>query len=216
MTSPIGQRLRDIIAKRTMDARYALIRLLAPSVSEKLETMDSIIKNIPVRPSTLFAKVYFGSTPITAVEIGVAKGENALNILTELNIKKIFLIDPYCSYVQNGRLVCKEDDLKNVQTKILSNYPQAVLIRKYSHDAVTDINAHLDFVYIDGNHDYPFVKRDLELYFPLVREGGLIAGHDYTASFRGIIKATNEFAKEKEIRLYYSPPDWWFFKPKSA
>jgi cephalosporin hydroxylase len=36
----------------------------------------------------------------------------------------------------------------------------------------------LDFLFIDGDHSYDGVKRDFELYAPLVRAGGLIALHD--------------------------------------
>jgi predicted O-methyltransferase YrrM len=36
----------------------------------------------------------------------------------------------------------------------------------------------LDFLFIDGDHRYEGVKRDFEMYRPLVRPGGLIAFHD--------------------------------------
>ena len=36
----------------------------------------------------------------------------------------------------------------------------------------------LDFLFIDGDHSYEGVKRDFELYSPLVKEGGLIGLHD--------------------------------------
>jgi predicted O-methyltransferase YrrM len=36
----------------------------------------------------------------------------------------------------------------------------------------------LDFLFVDGDHSYDGVKRDFELYGPLVRPGGLIALHD--------------------------------------
>jgi predicted O-methyltransferase YrrM len=36
----------------------------------------------------------------------------------------------------------------------------------------------IDFLFIDGDHTYEGVRRDFELYAPLVREGGLIALHD--------------------------------------
>ncbi len=36
----------------------------------------------------------------------------------------------------------------------------------------------LDFLFIDGDHTYGGVKRDFEMYLPLVRKGGLIAMHD--------------------------------------
>ena len=36
----------------------------------------------------------------------------------------------------------------------------------------------LDFLFIDADHTYEGVKRDFEMYSPLVREGGIIAFHD--------------------------------------
>lgn len=36
-----------------------------------------------------------------------------------------------------------------------------------------------DFIYVDGNHSYEAVKRDLENYLPKIKNGGFIGGHDY-------------------------------------
>mgnify|MGYP003137834580 CR=1 FL=1 len=41
-----------------------------------------------------------------------------------------------------------------------------------------DIEGHFDAVFIDGNHSYEYVKKDLENYLPKVKEGGIIALHD--------------------------------------
>jgi predicted O-methyltransferase YrrM len=38
---------------------------------------------------------------------------------------------------------------------------------------------YFDWIYIDGNHQYEFVKQDLETYLPKIKTGGLIAGDDY-------------------------------------
>ena len=37
----------------------------------------------------------------------------------------------------------------------------------------------LDFIYIDANHAYDFVVKDIELWFPKLKKGGVFAGHDY-------------------------------------
>ena len=36
----------------------------------------------------------------------------------------------------------------------------------------------LDFVYLDGNHEEPFVTEDINLWWPKIKSGGLLAGHD--------------------------------------
>jgi hypothetical protein len=37
----------------------------------------------------------------------------------------------------------------------------------------------VDMVFIDGGHEYPEVKRDIELWRPMLVDGGLLCGHDY-------------------------------------
>ena len=37
----------------------------------------------------------------------------------------------------------------------------------------------LDFVYIDANHTYEAVTEDIRIWYPKVKSGGIIAGHDY-------------------------------------
>lgn len=59
---------------------------------------------------------------------------------------------------------------------------RAIMIRGTS-EVTSDIFADesLDFVYIDANHAYDFVKQDIELWYPKVKQGGYIGGHDYIA-----------------------------------
>lgn len=55
-----------------------------------------------------------------------------------------------------------------------------------SHDPATVVTVDewlndgdaFDFAFIDGDHSYDGVKRDFELYRPMVRPGGLVAFHD--------------------------------------
>lgn len=50
----------------------------------------------------------------------------------------------------------------------------------------------LEFVFIDANHEYEAVKADIEAWYPKVRKGGHIAGHDYISDER-VMRAANEF-----------------------
>ena len=48
-------------------------------------------------------------------------------------------------------------------------------------------------VYLDASHFYEDVKRDIEIWLPLVKKGGIIGGHDYAGGrFAGVKKAVNE------------------------
>jgi predicted O-methyltransferase YrrM len=51
-------------------------------------------------------------------------------------------------------------------------------------------NESLDFVFIDGNHRYDYVKKDIEAWLPKIKKGGIISGHDYQAA--GVSTAVGE------------------------
>jgi predicted O-methyltransferase YrrM len=76
----------------------------------------------------------------------------------------------------------------------------------------------LDFVYIDAQHHYEAVKRDIALWWPKVKPGGILAGHDYLDGTReqsefGVKSAVDEFVEEHDLSLRISnEPSWrsWF------
>ena len=47
------------------------------------------------------------------------------------------------------------------------------------HSIVRYDDKSLDFVYIDGDHSFDVVRRDIELYMPKIKDGGIISGDDY-------------------------------------
>ena len=57
----------------------------------------------------------------------------------------------------------------------------------------------LDFVFIDAAHDYENVKADIEAWYPKVKIGGYIGGHDYP-EFEGVKRAVDEFLKQNFIK----------------
>ena len=64
-------------------------------------------------------------------------------------------------------------------------------------------NESVDFVFIDANHHYDFVMRDIECWYPKVKSGGVIAGHDYDQNHNGVIKAVSEFFGPNKINKQY-------------
>lgn len=50
----------------------------------------------------------------------------------------------------------------------------------------------IDFVFIDASHEYEDVKTDIFAWYPKIRSGGIIAGHDYDDNWTGVKKAVNE------------------------
>lgn len=50
----------------------------------------------------------------------------------------------------------------------------------------------LDFVFIDASHEYKDVKDDILAWLPKVKNNGILAGHDYTSYWPGVVKAVDE------------------------
>jgi len=68
----------------------------------------------------------------------------------------------------------------------------------------------LDFVFIDADHTYEAVKADLEAWFPKVRKGGIVSGHDYVEYQNfGVIKAVDEFTAKHGYKIELTDEDWW-------
>lgn len=93
----------------------------------------------------------------------------------------VYAIDPYLKYEHYKPYNQVEFDLLYEQTrKRLAPYPNCTIIRKTSMEAAKDIpDESLDFVYIDGNHEFRYVAEDIAEWSKKVRSGGVIAGHDY-------------------------------------
>lgn len=51
----------------------------------------------------------------------------------------------------------------------------------------------VDFVFIDAAHDYTNVKADLLAWWPKIRPGGVLAGHDYSEPWPEVVRAVNDF-----------------------
>lgn len=66
----------------------------------------------------------------------------------------------------------------------------------------------LDFIFIDANHTYEDVKADILAYLPKIKEGGVIAGHDYCADWPGVIQAVTEVF-EGRANIEYDEVSWW-------
>ncbi len=73
-------------------------------------------------------------------------------------------------------------------------------IRNKSEEAVKEFKNPLKFIFIDGCHEYEYVKKDIEWVEYLV-EGGEVVFHDYTDSWPGVKAAVNEFARDRSFKL---------------
>jgi predicted O-methyltransferase YrrM len=83
----------------------------------------------------------------------------------------------------------------------------------------------LDFVYLDADHRYPGLSNDLLTWYPKIRPGGFLCGHDYLDGFYfrttfGVKSAVDDFITIKNLQLYITTdattnicPSWLVQKP---
>lgn len=137
-------------------------------------------------------------------EIGVFKGEYTLK-MAEVGLK-IFAIDPWTAYhdfpdqnVMDGFYEETKERLINADVEIM---------RMGSIDAVGQFkDESLDFVYIDGDHELKGVLDDIWHWYPKVKRGGIIAGHDYIKFARQnnshVVQAVQAFVSSYYIPYYF-------------
>jgi hypothetical protein len=117
------------------------------------------------------------------VEIGTFKGEFSKEILNNWN-GTLYMIDVWRPLGEEYVDMSNHKDHINAYSETMDNISgfedRAVMIRATSKVASKlFVDNSLDFAYIDANHAYDFVKEDIELWYPKVKKGGYLCGHDY-------------------------------------
>jgi hypothetical protein len=132
-----------------------------------------------------------------AVEIGVYRGYYSELIYNSMKPGKLYLVDPWRKLDDYTDLPGNDGDWEGIyqEAKARLSYPNVHIIRDISRNAVKQFaDRSVDFVYIDGNHEYSHVLEDLELWRPKIAVGGFLCGHDYT--LYGVYTAVQEFARK--------------------
>ena len=129
----------------------------------------------------------------TFIEVGVEYGQTMNHIITSLHKRVKFgrciAIDNYTAYDH-----CTQE-MQDERYKIAKNrlYGKCCLWKYTSQYAASQIEDNsVDIIFIDANHNYNNVKKDIELWYPKVRKGGILIGHDYTLRCMGVVKAVTE------------------------
>ena len=162
------------------------------------------------------------------IEVGVYKGEFSNAILKTCPDLNLYLLD--CWQAQDPSLyhdILNASDAEmaeNLISTINNNknyFNRLKIIKDFSDNAVKFFEDNFfDFIYIDANHSYEMAKKDISLWYPKLKKGGLFAGHDYlnkvlhmktinklnyeqTEAYTYQVKlAVDEFAEEKKIKVY--------------
>mgnify|MGYP001572503114 CR=1 FL=1 len=180
---------------------------------------------VPTRyqlPNILNARRLFGE----GAEIGVAEGEFSEFILANWKGRRLYSIDPWMEFPRdqyedacNVPQGAQDECYKQTRERLRPFGDRSLIVRRTSLEAAAGFQAgQLDFAYVDAQHHYEAVREDLALWYPKIRKGGILAGHDYLAGKRqqgsfGVKTAVDEFARARGLQLAVSAEkDWpsWF------
>jgi len=117
------------------------------------------------------------------VEIGTFKGQFSKEILQNWN-GTLYMVDVWRplgdEYLDSSNHAIHSTAYSETMSSINGLEDRGIMIRATSEKAFeifTDNS--LDFAYIDANHAYDFVVQDIKLWYPKIKPGGYLLGHDY-------------------------------------
>jgi len=135
------------------------------------------------------------------LEIGCFAGESTLMFWQSGKFKRIFAVDPWSQKFRDRNNKEKPynkmyDDMEWAERSFDQRMKGCNVVKlKGTISEFLHVIPPLDFVYIDGNHSYDFVKNDIIQAKKLIRKCGIIAGHDYLLP--DVKKAVDEFFQVK-------------------
>jgi predicted O-methyltransferase YrrM len=142
---------------------------------------------------------------LVGAEIGVYDGGTSAALLNGLPELRLWMIDPWRPYEGKSELgVLDQAAFDRARARAewwtLPAAERRFVLREPSLEAAQRFAAEsLDFAFIDGNHLYEHVRADLHAWWPKIRAGGLLSGHDYgicrdATGQWGVRRAVDEFA----------------------
>lgn len=170
------------------------------------------------------------------VELGVNEGGYSNFLLEHSKLKKLYSIDSW-SLDYNSTLAAtfkswaiKHGEIEEAERKtreVLSKHgSRSEIIKGNSFDAVDQFEDNsVDFVFFDAGHRFSGFALDMMKWFPKIKVGGVIAGHDYWRRYRyEVMDVANAFLFEHRLLMHltwddknkhgrgYAPPSFWTVK----
>jgi len=168
--------------------------------------------NVDLRCISLLREVY--KEPKIGVEIGVYKGWLSGRLLAANGTMFLHMVDPWTSDVAESYATTDDRLARFTQEQHDDAMRQALesvkpFSGRYKVHRMPSIEAaalfepeSIDFVFIDGDHSYEGCAADIKAWFPKLKPGGLLSGHDYRDERNyGVQRAVHEFLGDRELRL---------------
>lgn len=159
------------------------------------------------------------------VEIGVQRGLFSEHLLHYWEGEELICVDPWLEFPisdydepkDNCSQQTHDEFYSETQSRLSPFGKRARIIRNLSSNVAEEVeDKSLDFVFIDGQHDYISVSRDINMWAPKIRNGGLLCGHDWKLDYGppryGVEKAVREFAELNRAEICITADNWtWYF-----
>ena len=150
----------------------------------------------------------FAKISRSVVEVGSWKGRSTHALLSGC-LGQVFAVDHFKGSESQLGLMHKEalnGDLYTDFIKNVGHFPNLVVLKEDSSKAVKQFpKRSMDMVFIDGDHAYEYVKRDIQLWWPISRK--YVVGHDLYQ--QGVLAALNDLkipyhSLNTELGLWYA------------
>lgn len=169
-----------------------------------------------------------------AAEVGVHRGDFSRIFLDNWKGNLLYLVDPWANppgYEPQATLLSggggdRDADESLCRVSLAAHKDRIVYVPVTSERAARSFpDGVLDFVYVDGDHRTEEVRGDLARWWPKVKPGGILAGHDVLSSepynaYEEVQPAVLDFAAQRNLDVYlviefqFQPWSFYLNKPK--
>lgn len=162
------------------------------------------------------------------VELGVFRGDLSVALLAAFTQLHLHLVDTWSAPASGSAYLLSGDGAASLSHDEHMNNKMETLTRVEpyrnritiwhctSHEAAQAMNREsVDVIFIDAEHTKDAVLADIRDWWPRMKRGGLVAGHDYGhRRFPGVKEAVDEFTQRNKLELGVGNGKvWWCFKP---
>jgi predicted O-methyltransferase YrrM len=152
----------------------------------------------------------------TFVEVGCKEGRTTGHILKTVPDSRVIAVDPWITQEASAdptkETYASWDFEREFWANVGENRGRCAMWRMTSEQAAqaypTENDPRVDLVFIDALHDYEHVKQDIALWWPKVRIGGILSGHDFNHKWPGCERAVAESFDLMHIGV--APDSVWF------
>jgi len=156
--------------------------------------------------------------PLVGAEIGVWRGRNSATLLARAPSLVLYMVDYWGDQAapDNGQSIQKGEDVcKEAMNETSFAAGRRRVVKEASPGAASRFkDGGLDFVFIDGDHYYEPCLADLRAWWPKVKRGGWLMGHDIDNPGWpewGVREAVEEFCLGEAVRFVcYPEPEFVF------